>query len=411
MQTALGHLTFCSNIFPGESWEDHFKSLREYVPAIKNEVAPQQPFGIGLRLAHQASVALHEPGTLEAFRSWLSENDCYVFTMNGFPYGNFHHTRVKDQVHAPDWTTIERTQYTLRLTRILAGLLPEGHEGSVSTSPLSYKPWFNSDPHKLATVTEEATRNIIAVISELYQLHRSGGKMIHLNIEPEADGLLESWQEFRDWFNNHLLVQGAASLRKRFSIPVSQAEDIIRDHLRLCYDVCHFAVGFENMDHVLRELTASGIRIGKWQLSAALKVRFSGKEHEDERRLSQIGNFDEPVYLHQVVSKTTGDLNRFTDLPEALKTAMPGVGQEWRSHFHVPLFLTSYGLLQSTQGEVIDALRFQAAHHYANHLEVETYTWDVLPDDLRLPVAQSVSRELKWVLDQIEQNQKTKQHA
>ena len=123
MLTSLGHLTFCSNIFPGETWEDHFKSLREFVPVIKREVSPDQPFGIGLRLANQASIRLAEPETLEVFRRWLSDNGCYVFTINGFPFGNFHHTRVKDQVHAPDWTTAERAAYTLRLSRILAALL------------------------------------------------------------------------------------------------------------------------------------------------------------------------------------------------------------------------------------------------------------------------------------------------
>lgn len=409
MLTSLGHLTFCSNIFPGETWEDHFKSLREFVPAIKRDVSPNQPFGIGLRLANQASVRLSEPDQLEAFRGWLSENDCYVFTLNGFPYGNFHHTKVKDQVHAPDWTTSERVSYTIRLARILAALLPEGMEGSISTSPLSYKPWFTDSDQKLAA-ERTATRNILEVISTLYQLHQDTGRVIHLDIEPEAGGLIESWEEFRLWYTDHLLAQGRPLLSEEFSIHASRAEEIIYSHLRLCYDVCHFAVGFEDMGRVLRELGASGIRVGKWQLSAALKFRGSGDPSEDARRLAEISQFNEPVYLHQVVHKASPLLQRFRDLPEALREASANAAGEWRSHFHVPLFLTSFGLLESTQGEVSDALRFQASHPYANHLEVETYTWDVLPAHLRLPVAQSVARELGWVLEQIT-TLKTTPHA
>jgi hypothetical protein len=410
MLTSLGHLTFCSNIFPGETWDDHFKSLQQYVPVIKRAVSPDKPFAIGLRLANQASLRLSEPGVLEAFRRWLKENDCYVFTVNGFPYGNFHHCRVKDQVHAPDWTTVERVAYTLRIARILATLLPEGMEGGVSTSPLSYKPWFGGDVAKLTAATASSTDHILEVVSGLHRLRLDTGKTIHLDIEPEAGGLIESWEEFHDWFVSHLLPRGVPHLEETLSTTEPLAREMIYDHVRLCYDVCHFAVGFEDMGRVLEELGTSGIRIGKWQLSAALKLRLSGNPGEDAARLEDIRRFDEPVYLHQVVEKTSGAIRRFEDLPEALQDAGATSG-EWRSHFHVPLFLTSFGLLESTQPEVAEALKYQASRPYTTHLEVETYTWDVLPENLRLPVAQSVIRELDWVLAQIDANPKKLPHA
>lgn len=410
MLTSLGHLTFCSNIFPGETWEDHFKSLREHVPVIKREISPQRPFAIGLRLANQASIRLSEADAMATFQNWLKENDCYVFTINGFPYGNFHHGRVKDQVHTPDWTTPERVAYTLRLARILAALLPGGMEGSISTSPLSYKPWFGGEAGRLARATETSTIHILEAVSGLHRLRRDTGKTIHLDIEPEAGGLIESWEEFRDWYVNHLLPMGIPLLREALSTTESLAREMIHDHVRLCYDVCHFAVGFEDMGRVLEEVETSGIRIGKWQLSAALKLRLSGDPDKDAARLEDIRRFDEPVYLHQVVEKTSGDIRRYEDLPEALQDAGTTSG-EWRSHFHVPLFLTSFGLLESTQPEVAEALKYQASRPYATHLEVETYTWDVLPENLRLPVAQSVIRELDWVLAQIDANPKKLPHA
>ena len=141
MKTAVGHLTYCTNIHPGENWGDHFAQLKKFIPAIKQQVSPDQPFGIGLRLANTASLELSKEEQLTAFQQWLKEEDCYVFTMNGFPYGGFHNVVVKDQVHAPDWTSADRVAYTIRLFRLLAALLPAGMEGGISTNPLTYKYW------------------------------------------------------------------------------------------------------------------------------------------------------------------------------------------------------------------------------------------------------------------------------
>jgi hypothetical protein len=135
------HLTYCTNIHPGESWTETYNNLKQFIPKVKQEVSPDAPFGIGLRLSDKASSSLLEGNNLSVFKGWLEKNHCYVFTLNGFPFGGFHHQSVKDQVHQPDWTTQARLGYTLRLFDILAALLPEGIEGGISTSPLSYKYW------------------------------------------------------------------------------------------------------------------------------------------------------------------------------------------------------------------------------------------------------------------------------
>ena len=143
------HLSYCTNIHPGQSWEAVFESLKEHVLPLKAALSPTAPFGIGLRLSHRASQELGLGAEMDRFRRWLAQHDCYVFTMNGFPYGGFHGERVKDDVHKPDWTSRERVDYTLLLFEQLEALLPEGMEGSISTSPLSYKPWFKDQPGKL----------------------------------------------------------------------------------------------------------------------------------------------------------------------------------------------------------------------------------------------------------------------
>ena len=123
MRTPYGHLSYCSNIHTGEIWAEHFAQLKQHVPAVKASVSPEKSMGLGLRFANQASIDLQDPIQLKALKTWLEEQDLYVFTLNGFPYGGFHDTFVKDQVHAPDWTTTERRDYTIRLAHILAQLL------------------------------------------------------------------------------------------------------------------------------------------------------------------------------------------------------------------------------------------------------------------------------------------------
>lgn len=403
MQTPLGHFTFCTNIFPGETWEEHFDALEKNIPIIKSQLAPDSSFGIGLRLSNKASLQLSKEDTLKAFQEWLRRQDCYVFAINGFPYGNFHGTRVKDQVHFPDWTTNDRLQYTLRLFRILAALLPEGQDGGVSTSPLSYKHWFEGDEQRLMDVMEKATWNTIEVICALAQIYKNSGKELHLDIEPEADGLIESSDEFLDWFQRQLIPIGISVLQDRLALSEEEAVNAIRRHVRLCYDVCHFAVGFEAVEPVLKKLKEAGIKIGRWQLSSALKIPLPADNDGRLPIIKELEKFNEPVYLHQVVARQRdGRLSRYADLPDAINDNEAREAVEWRSHFHVPLFVRDYGLLQATQEDVVQAIALQKRDSQCSILEVETYTWEVLPGDLKLPLAESIIREMKWVMNEMQ---------
>jgi hypothetical protein len=139
------HLAYCTNIHRGENWAQTFDTLKHYTLAVRDKVSPGKPYAIGLRLGDQASRELSEPATLAAFQKWLEQQNCYVFTINGFPYGKFHGTRVKEQVYAPDWTTRERLDYTNRLFDLLAQLVPDGVEGSVSTVPVSFKEFIKDE--------------------------------------------------------------------------------------------------------------------------------------------------------------------------------------------------------------------------------------------------------------------------
>lgn len=397
------HLSYCSNIHAGESWDATFRNLKIYIPEVKNRLGYKGKFGIGLRLSQEASVALERPDRLQEFRDWLKQTNSYVFTLNCFPYGGFHRTKVKEQVHAPDWTTEARLAYTLRCFRILAQLLPEGVEGGISTSPLSYRHWFVSDLEKNEAF-ERATTHLIAVVVELVRLQQETGKFLHLDIEPEPDGLLENSDELIHYFKEWLLSVGKASLAKQLGTTQKEAGKLIKDHLQVCYDVCHFAIGYEKPKEAFKKLKQAGIGIGKIQLSAALKLLIPESPFERFSIGKRLGEFADTTYLHQVVGRTKeGGLKSYPDLPQALAKLGDTQDLEWRVHFHVPIFLANYGTFQATQEDIVEVLKLVNANSsITKHLEVETYTWEVLPEDTHLTLGDAISRELAWVKEQLQ---------
>ncbi|WP_114752359.1 metabolite traffic protein EboE [Pleomorphovibrio marinus] len=395
------HLTYCTNIHPGESWTDTFDNLKKYLPGIREKVGVEGPFAIGLRLSNEASLELEKENHLNAFSNWLQENDFYVFTFNGFPYGGFHRQVVKDEVHQPDWTTSERRDYTNRLFTLMSQLLPLGMDGGISTSPLSYRHWHQGE-EALKAVWEKSTSHLIEVVAHLHQLHQQTGKLLHLDIEPEPDGMIENADETIYFFKEWLLKNGAEQLQSELGGSVEEAKTLIKSHIRICYDVCHFAVVYSDHSAVLRRFKEEGIGIGKFQLSAALKVSLLKGAKEKGQVKNALLPFAESTYLHQVVAKSIeGEFSSYKDLPEALHQLDTTKDQEWRIHFHVPIFLSEYGNLQSTQEDILQVLSLNLKEDYTPHLEVETYTWEVLPEDIHLSLSESIARELQWVLTSI----------
>lgn len=398
MKTAFGQLTYCTNVHPGEDWTAHFGELQKHLPAVKARVSRKAPFGIGLRLSNAASIELSNKENLDAFKRWMGD-DFYVFTINGFPYGAFHQTKVKDHVHTPDWTTTDRSDYTIRLAQVLAVLLPEGEEGSISTSPLTYRLWHKTEAYP--TVFKKATGVVLRVVQKLIELKQATGKTIHIAFEPEPDGLMETVPEFITWYQEYLLPLGTSYLQQ-WGYSAADAEALLKEYVRLCYDVCHLAVGYEDHMGVLKSLKAAGIRTGKMQISAALKAQLPAAVTGRTSITNAFEPFNESTYLHQVVARQQdGTFKRYADMPQALADATNPAVEEWRAHFHVPIFLQDYGALQSTQQDIETVLKLHKEEPFTTHLEVETYTWDVLPEALKLPIDESITRELEWVIERL----------
>jgi len=374
------HLAYCTNIHPAESWGDTQQALHRHVLKVRDLLCEQEilektaPFAIGLRLSARAAEELLQEGRLDAFRHWLDETNTYVFTINGFPYGNFHGTRVKENVFQPDWTEPARIKYTQNLFRILAHIAPPGTSASVSTLPGS---------HKTFCADEDAIRKHLCDFAQwLEALSNEFGIDLHLGLEPEPIGHIENTAETLAFFDR---LQND-----------SKHPDTLRQRIGLNYDTCHFAIEFDDARFALDAIHSAGIRLSKIHLSSALAL-----DPQDASALDAIRAFDEPTYFHQVVGRyPDGSLHRFIDLPYFLD-APPSDLAEARIHFHIPLDAEPTTPLRSTRRDVIDTLAWCRAHPGAcQHFEIETYTWGVLPQNLQRPVEEQIAGEYRWVIGQ-----------
>ncbi|MEP2058648.1 MAG: metabolite traffic protein EboE [Maribacter litoralis] len=385
------HLTYCTNIHPGQDWKSTFESIKQHVPGIKSKVSKEQPFGLGLRLSNKASEELEMGNNLSDFKQWLDTNHLYVFTMNGFPYGNFHDERVKDMVHAPDWTTNDRLTYTKRLFRQLSELLLEGMNGGISTSPITYKYWHKTDS-AIKNAFEIGAKNMLEVALQLHNIENTTGKYLHLDIEPEPDGLLENSEEVLAFYADFLVPIGVTYFKQELGVDANKAEAIIKKYITVCYDVCHFSLAYEEPIDTFTKFKANDIKVGKIQVSAALKILFNGKN--DEKIWEQLSQFNEPTYLHQVTEIIDGKVKTYSDLPLVLEGERNH--KELRAHYHVPIFLEKYGELFSTQDHILKTMQYLKLDPISEHLEIETYTWDVLPVALKQDLSVSIIREIEW---------------
>ncbi|MGB5237875.1 MAG: metabolite traffic protein EboE [Flavobacteriaceae bacterium] len=387
------HLSYCTNIHPGQDWETTFDNLKKYVPAVKSKLVPNAPFGLGLRLSNQASIELEQNENLIDFKHWLSEKNCYVFTMNGFPYGNFHGESVKDKVHLPDWTSLDRLRYTKRLFEQLAYILPEEVDGGISTSPISYKPWIKTKDGK-SNIFQIACGQLVQLTLFLRELEQKSGRYLHLDIEPEPDGFLENTSDVLAFYKEYLLPIGAPILMQGLGVSKNRAEELLLRYICICYDICHFSLAYEEPEFTFSQWAAYGIGVGKIQISAALKI-LAGYDMDSIWR--SLEKFDEPTYLHQVTQSTKNGIVTYKDLPQVLSRE-PDF-DELRAHFHVPVFIDSFDKLHSTQDHILKVFSYLQKHDITRHLEVETYTWDVLPAELKTEIGDSISREIQWVIN------------
>lgn len=379
MLNASPILGYCTNVHAGASLQQTRAHLEKYAVEVKRQFSPQHPMGVGLWLSNAAARELRQGSGVAQLRDWLGEQNLLPYTMNGFPYGDFHQPVVKHLVYQPTWWERERLEYTCLLVDILHELLPPGEEGSISTLPIAW-PTAVDDALQLKL----AAANLRAAATYMADLEQRTGRLIHLNIEPEPGCVLDTAADMVQFFERRLLPRGD--------------ERQIRRHLRVCHDVCHAAVMFEDQADVFQAYQTAGIEVGKVQISSAVKLSLDGLSLDDRTAaLNRLGLFNEPKYLHQTCLRHGNETDFYEDLAPALAAAREMPRGELRTHFHVPIYLDRIGHLETTQPLIRECLAAARKFSTCNHFEVETYAWTVLPDELRpAELATGIAQELRW---------------
>jgi hypothetical protein len=391
----LGHLTYSTLVHPGDTWDEMWNSLTTFVPKVKARVSPKERFGISLRLsASSAQTLIANPAKRVELRRFLDDNDMYLYTVNAFPYGPFKGTEVKERVYEPDWRSEERTQYTMNVAEVLGEVAPEGTSPSIQSAPLGFKPRVTG-PDVIASYTD----HVLRVVARLVDIASRTGRTVGLSLEPEPFCFLETTEETVDYFTNHLYSgASAAKLAKLAGIPISEAHVALRRHLGIVFDICHQAVEYETISEALQKLVNAGIPIFKLQEAAAVHI-----PEVNPKTIAALERYADTIYLTQTIEKRDGHFTKYLNLEDAFAAykANPGP-REWRTHIHVPVFLDDLGPFRTTRFAIEDALRFHKANPTSLQLEIETYTWDVLPDSLKTgDIVEYVCREIEWVKGQL----------
>ena len=380
-------LTYCTNVHAIEELASVLAALSRYCAPVRRRLGVRR-LSLGLWLSRRsASELVASPDARSRLREALEANGLELATLNGFPYGDFHAERVKAEVYRPDWADVRRHHYTLDLARILCELLPaDVEEGTISTLPLTYAP--TAGPSS----AEECATILAHLAVDLDRLAERHGRRIRVCLEPEPDCLVETSDQAIAFFRDHL----RPAVRRRGVDPA-----IVDRHLGLCLDACHQAVEFEDPDAAWRKISEAGVRVGKVQLSCALEVPAEASSRAEQR----LRPFDEIRFLHQVRRRDrTGVIERWTDLAPALaareRLAEP---TDWRVHFHAPLHWEPEGQgLRTTAKDLLGLISRAAATRPLPHFEVETYTWNVLPESIRPrddeTLVEGIAREIEFAV-------------
>ena len=383
------NLAYCTNVHAGSDFTTMRENIERFSLAVKTRFAPHQAMGIGLWIAAPAARELLESTQLAEFRNWLADQGLLPFTFNGFPYGDFHRPVVKHRVYEPTWFELQRRDYTLDLIRIQDALLPAGQDGSISTLPIAW-----GTPFPTSQQLAVAAGHLATVADQLAELEARTGRLITVCLEPEPGCVLQRCDDMISFFSQYLCPSERDQYRKRF--------------IRVCHDICHSAVMFEDQRDVLQRYADQGISVGKVQVSSAIEVDFDQvSAHERAVLVDALADCTEERYLHQTSVRTSPDalITHFEDLPLALAAAAKEtryLSGKWRVHFHVPIYADRFGPLQATQQDIIVCLEACELHPELTHFEVETYAWGVLPTALqRANLADGIADEMNWLRDHL----------
>ena len=369
---SIVHLAYCTNVHPAEDLDGVVGQLGTYAEPIREKLGVDR-LGLGLWLARDVATALTaDAAAVGRLRADLHRRGLEVVTLNGFPYQGFHAPVVKHAVYSPDWSERARLAYTIDIAQVLAGLLPDdAAQGSVSSLPLAWRaPWTGEQRRMAAEHLAELTARLV-------KIRAATGRVVRVGFEPEPGCVIDTTED-----------------------AVRELAGVDPEWLGVCLDICHLAVAFEEPRAALARLAAAGLPIVKTQASCALEAA----DPADPATRAALSAAAEQRFLHQVREHAAGAVRAADDLDAALRgdRALPGDGP-WRVHFHVPVDAERLGPLRTTRPVLAEALRALVGGPRAltPHVEIETYTWSVLPGAAGRDLVAGIAAELAWTRDQL----------
>ena len=307
----LGHLTYSTLVHQTDDWDQLWKSVNTYLPAVKARMAPHEKFGVCLRTSAPSAATLSaDPAKRAALKQFFADQDLYLYTANAFVYGVFKKQVIKEDVYEPDWQTPERRDYTKQVATLLAELAPEGVNPSIQSAPLGFKPKVTGD-----VVVEAYTTNVIDVVAHLVELEKKTGKTVTLGLEPEPRCYLETTDETITYFQDYLFApQTTERLAKATGLHAAEAAAAMKKHMGIVFDIGHQSVGYEDIPASLRKLVAAGVPIVKLQEAASMHI-----PDVTQKTVDALQTFAKTIYLSQTCQKKDGTMTWFLNLEDAFE--------------------------------------------------------------------------------------------
>ncbi|GGK93975.1 metabolite traffic protein EboE [Streptomyces flaveus] len=451
------HLAYCSNVHQAEDLDGVLAQLAAYAEPVRERLGVDR-LGIGLWLARDVVTELVGDGrALARLKDELSLRGLETVTLNAFPYAGFHREVVKKDVYLPDWTDQVRLDYTLDCARVLTALLPDdARRGSVSTLPLAWRtPW----PAERANT---ARRALDRLAEGLATIERETGRPVRVGFEPEPGCVVETTaQAVRELGGLdperlgicldtcHLAVQfedpGAALARLAAAgLPVVKVQASCAVEADDPADpAARAALGRLAEARFLHQTRTRVAAQGSWGTFSGpgegrgpgvagpriprQRGLAAGEQADGTRHVCGLGGptgpdgsgcarqpggggvssagpspVGGPAGPDRWDTLGEGTIVGVDDLPEALAGGLPADRGPWRVHFHAPLHAEPEPPLRTTAPQLTAVLAGLLGGPVAgcDHIEVETYTWSVLP---RPPadLAGGIAAELTWARDRL----------
>lgn len=384
------NLTYCTNIFKEKNWKALFYKLNVYIKILKLNFK-KKFFGISLCVSKNMTIDLEK--NISNFKIWIKKNNVYIFLINGFVYKTFHQKKIKENIYLPDWTSSKRVNYTINLINILNKLMTNRCNGGISTLPISFKLWIKFKNN--IYIFLKSAKYFSKITKILMILNKKQNKIIYLDIEPEPRCTIETINEFIIFFENWFIP----TLRKY--LKTKNSEKFGYKHIRLCYDICHFSVNFENHKNIINILNKTKIKIGRIQISSALKFKNNKVNNLNKSYIKILKTLNCSPFLHQTTEKFGDKIIKHMDFKHIIKDLDKKLLSKFKIHFHVPVYIKEYEVIKTTQNEILQLLRHLNKIHKIQHIEIETYTHSLIS---KISQLKSIIKEYNWTIDAINKN-------